>query len=125
MSRCQKAGRPGCRGRLCRAAHASLRRLPTVRYPAGDDGRPDTAAQPTNGWVCGLLSYRHAGNAALDIPGHSGGQRAMWFIAAAGSLEPAVMIGDCITANKKTYIVSSVTQADQLTAELIPAEEVA
>lgn len=124
MSGCTNTGRPGCRGRLCRSAHSSLRQLPVVRYPAGDDGRPDLTAQPVEGWVCGLLSYKPASkNGFLDIPGVSGGQRPMYIIAAAGSLEPPLAAGDRITADGRTMAACAVSEADCLTADLIPAEE--
>lgn len=125
MSGCLDAGRPGCRGRLCRSAHGLLRRLPTVRYPAGDNGLPNRDAQPERGWVCGLVSYRSAPDSgSLDIPGVTGGRRTMQLIVASGSLEPQILSGDRITANGMKFQVCSVSRTDFLTAELIPTEEV-
>lgn len=124
MSRCIDSGRPGCRGLLCRAAHIQLRQLPVVRYPAGDDGRPDLKAIPERGWICGLLSHRStAGSGSLDIPGTTGGRRTMYIITAAGSLEPPIAAGDRIAADGKRYTACSVSDTDCLRADLIPYGE--
>lgn len=120
MSRCINAGRPGCHGRLCRAAHSSLRQLPVVRY-AGLTADPST--QPQDGWVCALVSHSSGRTGASDIPGTLGGQRPLHLTAAAGSLEPPLVSGDLISVNEQTYRVSSVCRSDVLTAELIPTEE--
>lgn len=122
MSGCMNAGRPGCHGKLCRAAHFSLRQLPTVRYPIGDNGLSDTAAEPETGWVCGLISRKGVSRGSLDVPGFTGGQRPMYLIAAAGSLEPPVAAGDLITVNGTAHRVLTVSMSEQLTAELIAEE---
>ncbi len=115
------AGRPGCRGALCRSAHALLRRLPVLRYPAGNDGLPDPDAPPLSGWVCALVGHSSAsGGSSLDIPGVTGGQRTVRLTIAAGSLEPPVLSGDRIAVDGHALAVLSADCAGITTAELIP-----
>ena len=121
MSRCPDTGRPGCRGMLCRSAHASLRRLPVMRYPADDCGRADTSAQPEEGWVCALISYlSDLMDGALDLPGIAGGQQAMHLTVAAGSFDVPLAAGDRLTVNGGLWRVTSVTAGRCLTAGLVP-----
>lgn len=124
MSGCFDTGRPGCRGMLCRSAHASLRRLPVLRYPADDCGRPDTSAQPQNGWVCALTSYRSAASdGTLGIPGITGGQQPLQAIVAAGSFDTPLAAGDRVLFDGRRWRVSSVSAGQFVAAALMPEED--
>ena len=115
-------GRPGCHGKLCRAAHFSLRKLPVIRYPADDAGL--TASDGYTGWICGIVSFASQSvSGKLRVPGTTGGQRPVHLVVAAGSLEPAVLAGDLISVDNKEWTAVSVSVGDHLTAELVPSEE--
>ena len=121
MSGCFDTGRPGCRGMLCRSAHASLRQLPVLRYPAGRYGRPDTAAQPERGWICALISYRSdMADGELGVPGTTGGQRPMQLLAAAGSFDIPLAAGDRVIVDGQRLRAVSVLTGQFVTAGLIP-----
>lgn len=124
MSGCFDTGRPGCRGMLCRSAHASLRRLPVRRYPHDDCGSPDLSAQPLEGWVCALISFsRGETGGSLSVPGITGGQQSMYAVAAAGSLEPPLAAGDRMTADGRQMRVGTVSSGRFITAALEPEED--
>ena len=124
MSGCFDTGRPGCRGMLCRSAHASLRQLPVMRYPADEYGRPDLSAQPEAGWVCALISCRSGrSGSTLGVPGTTGGQLPMQLAAAAGSLTPPLAAGDRVTVDGQCWRAVSVVSGQPVTAELIPEAE--
>lgn len=124
MSGCFDAGRPGCRGMLCRSAHSSLRRLPVARYPADSFGRPDTSAQPDAGWVCALVSHHSGSDGDLRrVPGTTGGQLPMRAFAAAGSFDVPLAAGDRVEAEDRIWRVVSVSAGRFVTAELVPEEE--
>ncbi len=124
MSGCLDTGRPGCHGMLCRSAHASLRRLPVLRYPADDCGRPDTSAQPDSGWVCALISCS-SGNpeGRLRVPGITGGQQSMQAIVAAGSFDVPLVTGDRVMLDGRRWRVSLVTTGSFVTAGMTPEED--
>ncbi len=124
MSGCMNAGRPGCRGMLCRGAHSSLRRLQVFRYPADDRGRPDLKQQPDSGWLCALVSPCPVpGKGETDIPGFTGGIRPLRVIAAAGSFDTPLMAGDIVEAEGRRWRTGRVELGRLLTAELLPVEE--
>lgn len=123
MSGCFGTGRPGCRGMLCRSAHASLRQLPVMRYPTDEYGRPDITAQPVTGWVCALISRRSDMAAdTLGVPGTAGGQRPLQLIAAAGSFAPPLTSGDRVTVDGQRWRAVSVVSGEFVTAGLVPEE---
>lgn len=124
MSGCFDTGRPGCRGMLCRSAHASLRRLPVRRYPHDDCGQPDLSAQPLEGWVCALVSFsRRETGGRLSVPGITGGQQPMHITAAAGSFEVPLATGDRMTVDGRQMRVSAVSTGRLITALLEPEED--
>lgn len=123
MNGCMNARRPGCRGMLCRGAHASLRRLQVFRFPVDSTGRPDLSGQPESGWVCALMTYRSpSGNGDTEVPGFIGGQQPLYLIAAAGSFDVPLAAGDIVEADGQRWRVSAVSIGHTLTAQLFPEE---
>ena len=120
MNGCMNARRPGCRGMLCRGAHASLRRLQVFRFPDNGTGRPDLNAQPEAGWVCALVSYRSPSpEGTTEIPGFTGGQLPLYLVIAAGSFDVPLAAGDIVEADGRRWRTEGVSTGQALTAQLL------
>ena len=106
---CNTGGISGCGGRLCAACRSQLRRYELLRYPAANDGSPDTEQPPEKYILCGFAASvrksRSSSEGRLEIPGRTGGGReGLRMTIVAASCEPRK--GDRIIADGVTYRVT-------------------
>lgn len=121
---CSSGGIGGCGGRLCMACRTQLKRYELLRYPAADDGSPDTSQPPEHYEVCGFTASVGRKNTSadgrLEIPGRTGGgSGGLRMTVAAASCEPQK--GDRIMVDGTPYRITVMHSGGLNVAVLVKA----